>query len=45
VAPGAPLLETATVAYDRTGQRVELGEMIYRGDRYRFRASLTRRPR
>jgi GntR family transcriptional regulator len=45
VAPGAPLLQTATVAYDRTGQRVELGEMIYRGDRYRFRASLTRRPR
>jgi GntR family transcriptional regulator len=45
VAPGAPLLETETVAYDRTGQRVELGEMIYRGDRYRFRASLTRRPR
>jgi GntR family transcriptional regulator len=45
VEPGAPLLETATVAFDRTGQRVELGEMVYRGDRYRFRASLTRRPR
>ena len=43
VEPGAPLLETTTVAYDRAGRPVELGAMVYRGDRYRFRATLTRR--
>jgi DNA-binding GntR family transcriptional regulator len=44
VDPGSPLLQTATTSYDESGRVVELGEMTYRGDRYRFRATLRRRP-
>ena len=43
IAPGAPLLRTTTRSRDAHGRLVELGEMVYRGDRYRFRATLTRR--
>lgn len=43
IAPGAPLLRTTTWSRDAQGRLVELGEMVYRGDRYRFRATLTRR--
>jgi DNA-binding GntR family transcriptional regulator len=43
VEPGSPLLETETVAYDSSGRIIEMAEMAYRGDRYRFRARLTRR--
>ena len=39
---GAPLLLATTKSYDDGGRVVELGEMFYRGDRYRFRATLTR---
>ena len=39
----APLLRTTTRSRDAHGRLVELGEMVYRGDRYRFRATLTRR--
>ncbi|HZG95656.1 MAG TPA: GntR family transcriptional regulator, partial [Mycobacteriales bacterium] len=44
VAVGAPLLMTTTTSHTRTGEIVELGEMAYRSDRYRFRATLRRRP-
>ena len=39
---GEPLLLATTKSYDDGGRVVELGEMLYRGDRYRFRATLTR---
>ncbi len=39
---GQPLLHATTVSYSKSGALVELGEMRYRGDRYRFEASLTR---
>jgi GntR family transcriptional regulator len=41
---GAPALEVSTRTYDPRGRLVELGTILYRGDRYRFRARLTRRP-
>lgn len=45
--PGAPLLLARTVGSDAAGRVVEVSETTYRGDRYRFHASLarTRRPR
>ncbi len=42
VAAGAPLLRASTVSRDTAGRVVEAGEMLYRGDRYRFRAQLVR---
>lgn len=42
VAVGTPLLHATTQGHTRTGQIVELGNMAYRGDRYRFRATLRR---
>jgi GntR family transcriptional regulator len=44
LAPGAPVLQTITVAIKEDGQVVDLGRTIYRADRYRFRATLMRRP-
>jgi GntR family transcriptional regulator len=38
--PGQPLLVTRQVTYSGDGRVVELGGIIYRGDRYRFRATL-----
>lgn len=38
--PGQPLLVTRQVTYAVDGRVVELGGIIYRGDRYRFRATL-----
>jgi GntR family transcriptional regulator len=43
VDPGAALLLTRTSSYDHRRRLVEIGEMLFRGDRYRFRASLMRR--
>lgn len=43
VTVGTPLLHATTKGHTRTGQIIELGEMAYRGDRYRFRATLRRR--
>jgi GntR family transcriptional regulator len=40
---GAPLLVTETTAFDHSGRLVELAVTAYPGDRYRFRATLTRR--
>lgn len=44
LAPGAPVLVTDQTTYDAAGRVVELARMTYRGDRYRFRASLSRDP-
>jgi GntR family transcriptional regulator len=40
---GAPALKVSTRTYDPRGRLLELGTILYRGDRYRFRARLTRR--
>ena len=42
VVVGSPLLHATTKGHSRTGQIIELGDMAYRGDRYRFRATLRR---
>lgn len=41
--PGAPVLFTTTVAIDADGRIVDIGRTVYRADRYRFLATLTRR--
>lgn len=41
---GAPLLRAGTVSVDAQGTTVEHGEMLYRADRYRFHATLSRPP-
>lgn len=41
--PGAPVLLTTTVAIKDNGRVVDLGRTVYRADRYRFHATLTRR--
>jgi DNA-binding GntR family transcriptional regulator len=43
VEPQSPLLLTTTSSYDEAGRLVELGRQTYRADRYRFRATLTKR--
>jgi GntR family transcriptional regulator len=43
VPEGAPVLVTDTSAYDPADRAVELCRTVYRGDRYRFRATLVRR--
>jgi GntR family transcriptional regulator len=40
--PGEPLLRCHQVTEEETGRPIELCEMVYRGDRYRFRATLVR---
>jgi GntR family transcriptional regulator len=40
--PGRPLLRCDQLTEDVTGKLIERCEMLYRGDRYRFRASLVR---
>jgi len=45
VAVGAPLLATTTLSREQSGRPVEAGRLVCRGDRYRFRATLRRRPR
>jgi GntR family transcriptional regulator len=40
--PGRPLLRCQQVTEDATGRVIESCEMRYRGDRYRFRATLVR---
>lgn len=40
--PGEPLLRCNQVTEDQHGRRIELCEMTYRGDRYRFHATLER---
>ena len=38
--PGGPVLVTTALTYDQDQRPLELGHMVYRGDRYRFRARL-----
>jgi GntR family transcriptional regulator len=40
--PGEPVLRCQQLTEDETGRPIEMCEMIYRGDRYRFRATLVR---
>jgi DNA-binding GntR family transcriptional regulator len=40
--PGGPLLRCHQQTEDEAGRPIELCEMVYRGDRYRFRATLVR---
>jgi GntR family transcriptional regulator len=40
--PGEPLLRCQQQTEDETGRTIELCEMVYRYDRYRFRATLVR---
>jgi GntR family transcriptional regulator len=42
--PGAAVLVTTTVAMAEDGQVVDAGRTVYRADRYRFQATLVRRP-
>lgn len=37
---GAPLLIANTSSYDRDEHLIEIGRIVYRGDRYRFRSTL-----
>jgi len=43
--PGDPVLVTEQITYDAEDRPIELATMTYRGDRYRFRASLRRTTR
>jgi len=43
LAVGAPVLRAEQVTFDAAGHPVQLCRIAYRGDRYRFRASLGRR--
>lgn len=44
LAPGAPVLLAEQLTYDASGRPIQLCRLTYRGDRYRFRATLVRRP-
>ena len=44
LAPEAPVLFATTVAIAEDGRVVDLGRTVYRADRYRFQATLMRRP-
>jgi GntR family transcriptional regulator len=44
LAAGAPVLRADQASFDASGRPVQLCRIAYRGDRYRFRASLGRRP-
>jgi len=41
--PGRPLLRCEQQTEDDAGRQIELCEMVYRYDRYRFRATLVRK--
>jgi GntR family transcriptional regulator len=42
--PGAPVLRATEAMHDQLDRPTDVGCIVYRGDRYRFRATLTRRP-
>ena len=44
VPEGAPVLDAETTSYTVDGRLVGLGRIVYRGDRYRFRATLVTQP-
>jgi DNA-binding GntR family transcriptional regulator len=43
MSPTGPILEARQITFDQHGHPLELGWIAYRGDRYRFRATLERR--
>jgi DNA-binding GntR family transcriptional regulator len=43
LAVGAPVLYATTVAFGEDGRVLDLGQTVYRADRYRFQATLMRR--
>lgn len=43
LAAGVPVLSATTVAIDEDNRVLDLGRTVYRADRYRFQATLTRR--
>lgn len=44
ISADAPLLLTSQTTYDHAERRIETGRLAYRGDRYRFHASLVAAP-
>lgn len=44
IGPGEPMLVAIQMTFDQHGRPIELGRIAYRGDRYRFRATLVRPP-
>ncbi|MDX6503644.1 MAG: GntR family transcriptional regulator [Gaiellaceae bacterium] len=44
VPEGAAVLDTETTSYAADGRLVDVGRIVYRGDRYRFRATLVIQP-
>jgi GntR family transcriptional regulator len=44
VEPGAAVLLATTIAVREDGRMVDMGRTVYRADRYRFQATLMRRP-
>lgn len=44
LAPGSPVLVADQRTFDQEGRPIELGRIAYRGDRYRFQATLLRPP-
>jgi GntR family transcriptional regulator len=44
VESGAPVLLATTIAVREDGRMVDMGRTVYRADRYRFQATLMRRP-
>jgi len=44
VRPGTPVLVAETMSYTLDSRLVDLGRIVYRGDRYRFRATLIAQP-
>jgi GntR family transcriptional regulator len=44
VTVGASLLHAAETMYDQHDRPTDIGRIVYRGDRYRFRTTLLRRP-
>lgn len=40
LAPSAPVLFVGVSSYTRDGRLIEIGEVVYRGDRYRFNTTL-----
>lgn len=45
VATGAPVLAGSWTTFDQSGRPLEIGTIVYRGDRYRFQATLVRSAR
>jgi GntR family transcriptional regulator len=42
--PGLPLMVVTEIVFDQDGEPIELGEVAYRGDRYRLQTTFVRAP-